>query len=77
MTKATKAELGNPSYGGFDSGKTFGLGYELVISEPVLFEQSWDRFCSTRLGSIMHLVDEEQDFHAGGYHVPDVFLLFK
>ncbi|KAF8595650.1 hypothetical protein BDV93DRAFT_528518 [Ceratobasidium sp. AG-I] len=52
------------SYGEFESGRTFGLGYELVISEPALFEQSWDRFCSTRIESLMHLVDEEQDFHA-------------
>jgi hypothetical protein len=53
------------SYGCFESSDSFGVAYELAISESTLFEQSWKRFGETRLGSLVHLVEEEPAFHAG------------
>ncbi|KAG9121793.1 hypothetical protein FRC07_002103 [Ceratobasidium sp. 392] len=52
------------SYGYFESESSFGVAYEFAISDAELFQMSWDRFCVTRLGSLAHLADEVQDFHA-------------
>lgn len=52
------------SYGCFESSETFGVIYELTISDSELFEHSWKRFTETRLASMMHVGDEEQSFHA-------------
>ncbi|QRV99290.1 RNA pseudouridylate synthase domain protein [Ceratobasidium sp. AG-Ba] len=52
------------SYGYFDSDVSFGVGYEMAISDLELFEMSWDRFCSTKLDGLVHLSEERQDFHA-------------
>ncbi|KAG8712475.1 hypothetical protein FRC09_019832 [Ceratobasidium sp. 395] len=53
------------SYGYFEPEHPFGIGYEFAISDVELFEMSWDRFSATRLCSLTHLVDEEQDLHVG------------
>ncbi|CEL58605.1 hypothetical protein RSOLAG1IB_08681 [Rhizoctonia solani AG-1 IB] len=53
------------SYGCFESSDSFGIAYELAVSDSTLFEESWKRFGSTQIPKIMHMVENEQSIHAG------------
>ncbi|CUA67653.1 hypothetical protein RSOLAG22IIIB_13500 [Rhizoctonia solani] len=52
------------SYGCFESSESFGVGYDLTISDPFLFEASWKRFVDTRCTTVMDLAETEQSVHA-------------
>ncbi|KEP48352.1 putative RNA pseudouridylate synthase domain protein [Rhizoctonia solani 123E] len=52
------------SYGCFESPDSFGVSYDLAISNPVLFEVSWKRFVDTRWMAVMDMIETEQSMHA-------------
>ncbi|CUA71160.1 Xaa-Pro dipeptidyl-peptidase [Rhizoctonia solani] len=52
------------SYGCFESSESFGVAYDLTISDPTLFEASWKRFVDTRWTTVMDLAETEQSVHA-------------
>ncbi|KAF8741768.1 RNA pseudouridylate synthase, partial [Rhizoctonia solani] len=65
---ATLEPLGSPdgwlSYGCFESSDSFGISYELAVSDPVLFEESWKRYSATKISNIMHMAEDEQSIQA-------------
>ncbi|KAL5637643.1 hypothetical protein ACGC1H_004155 [Rhizoctonia solani] len=52
------------SYGCFESPDSFGVAYDLTISNPALFEVSWKRFVDTRWMTVMDMAETEQSMHA-------------
>ncbi|KAJ1300541.1 hypothetical protein OPQ81_002196 [Rhizoctonia solani] len=45
------------SYGCFESSESFGVAYELAISDSPLFERSWKRFGETRLSTMTRMTE--------------------
>ncbi|ELU42762.1 RNA pseudouridylate synthase domain-containing protein [Rhizoctonia solani AG-1 IA] len=51
-------------YGCFESSDSFGISYELAVSDPMLFEESWKRYSATKISNIMHMAEDEQSIQA-------------